>query len=231
MEYTISPTQSFSAVSPAIVRTTSKDVFWAFLTITATGMILVYAMQYLLISDELYFNSLTEKFTAERIQQSIEQSHRLAWVVYAIMPLSNLIRFGCVASCLSLGYFFLTNRWSFRPFLWVAIQAELVLLLPPLLKITWFLLVQPHYSLDDLQNFFPLSLASAVNYSALEAWLRYPSQVLSLFEVAYWFALAYGIKKVCSLPIGQSLRLVASSYGAAMVLWVTFTMFLVVSFI
>lgn len=230
MEYSVPTEQSFPTAPESGVRVTSKDVFWAFLAITLLGLGLIYAMQDLLVNDDLYFNSWAKKFTADTIQESIDRAHRWAWVVYTIIPVSNLIRFTCVAGCLALGYYFTTNRWAFKPFFWVAIQAELVLLVPILLKIIWFLGVHPQYHLEDLQNFYPLSLASVVDYSALAAWQRYPAQLLNLFELAYWFVLAYGIKQALSLPVSQALRLVASSYGAALVLWIAFVMFTVITF-
>ena len=210
-------------------NTYSGTVFWNFLAITLLAIALVYCMQELLINDELYYNSLAEKFTEERIQESINQAHHWAWLAFAILPVSNLIRFACVASCLSLGFFFSANKWTFKPFFWVAIQAELVLLLPLLLKIGWFSLVQPHYALVDLQNFFPLSLASVVDYAAVDVWLRYPLQVLSVFEIAYCFMLVYGVKKTLRLSNGQSVKLVTLSYGSAMTLWVAFIMFLTIN--
>lgn len=229
MEYSPSADQTLFRAPAAPVDISLKEVILAFAFITLAGIGLLYAMQGLLVNDELYFTSLAEKFTAERIQESVDQAHRWAWLLYTIVPVSNLIRFVVVASCLSIGYFFSTNKWSFRPFIWVAIQAELVLLLPILLKIAWFLFVQPHYQLDDLQNFSPLSLASLVDYNTTDAWLHYPLQIASVFEVAYWFALAYGIKKAFNLSITRALKLVACSYGTAMVLWVVFTMFLVIN--
>lgn len=210
--------------------TASTENSWLFFAvISAISLLLTFAGQHLLFSDELYFNALAEQMTYEQIQKTIAQSHEWAWLGYCIIPIFNLLKFILVASCITLGYYFEADRWVFKPFFRVAIQAELVLLLPSVIKLTWFLFVQPDYSLQDLQFFYPLSLLNLVEPTDVAPWLAYPLQLGNLFELAYWMVLAYGISEVIETPIPKAFGLVAASYGSGLLVWVVFIMFLTVN--
>ncbi|AUD07482.1 hypothetical protein CWM47_25515 [Spirosoma pollinicola] len=200
-----------------------------FLFITVISLFLAYAGQHLLLSDELYFNALAEQMTYEQIQKTIAQSHEWSWLGYCIVPLFNLLKFTLVASCISLGYYFAADRWVFKPFFQVAVQGELVLLLPAVVKLIWFLFVQTDYNLHELQFFFPLSLLNLVESTDIAPWLAYPLQIANLFELAYWLVLAYGIMQAIEMPMSRAFGLVAASYGSGLLVWVAFIMFLTVS--
>lgn len=201
----------------------------AFFGVTLVGLSLAFAWQYLLISDELYVNAFAEQMTFEQIQGVLDQSHRWSWLGYAILPVFNLLKFTLIAACLSLGYYFAADRWVFKPFFRLAIRAELVLLLPMLIKLLWFVFVRTDYSLSDLQFFYPLSLLNLTNPSELAPWLLYPTQLANLFELAYWFVLAYGVAQAIDVPMPRAFGLVAASYGTGLLVWVAFVMFLTVS--
>lgn len=95
------------------------------------------------------------------------------------------------------------------------------------------LLFQTNYTLEDLQYFYPLSALNIVGYKGLESWFIYPLQVLNLFELAYWLLLAYFIGKLAftekdkGKPMDLGFKIVASSYGSALLLWVVVVMFYV----
>ncbi len=186
--------------------------------------------QYLLTSDELYFNALQTQLSYERIEELISEGKKWGWLGYALVPVVFLIKFSLVSLCLGLGYYLTDNRFTFRPFFGAAIQAELVFLLPILLKMLWFLFVKTDYGLNDLSQFYPLSAANLFTVSALKPYLLFPLQTLNLFEVAYWLLLAYGITQETDLKFGRALGLVASSYGVGLLLWVVLVMFLLVSY-
>ena len=212
-------------------RNYNNHIRWSiFFFICSFAFVLQYAFQHLLLSDELYFNSLQTQLSYERIEEIISQGKEWGWVGYAIVPVIFLIKFSLVSLCLGLGYYLTDDRFTFRPFFSAAIQAELVFLLPILLKMLWFLFVKTDYDLNDLGQFYPLSAANLVNLSKLSPYLLFPLQTLNLFEVAYWLLLAYGITQETDLKFGRALGLVASSYGVGLLLWVVLVMFLLVSY-
>ena len=48
------------------------------------SLLLQAAFQYLLISDQLYFNALSEQLAYERIEELISQGKKWQWVGYAV---------------------------------------------------------------------------------------------------------------------------------------------------
>jgi predicted nucleic acid-binding Zn ribbon protein len=217
-----------------IVKSETFSLFesnWlSFLLISMLGLLLLAASQHLLVSDELYFNALSQQMTFEQIQEILDKNRRFAWLTYIILFLYNTLKFLLVGATLSLGYYLATDRWMFKPFFRICVKAELVLILPGLFKLIWFLFVQTDYTLSDLQIFFPLSLLNLFEPGAFEPYLIYPLQVLNLFEVAYWFALAYGVARVMNASLERGFGLVMASYGSGLALWIVFIMFLTISF-
>jgi hypothetical protein len=69
-----------------------------------------------------------------------------------------------------------------------------------------------------------------VGYKGLEAWFVYPFQVLNLFEIAYWLLLAYLLGKALQTHTDEGLKIVAASYGSALLLWVVAVMFFVLNY-
>lgn len=204
----------------------NRLVFAAFCSVTALFAV---ATKHLLIDEALYYNSFAEQLSYERIGQLIENERKWAWLGYALIPAVYLVKFSMVASCLWLAGFFANVKLPFGKAFGVALLAETVSLVPPLLKIGWFAFVHTDYTLADLQWFSPLSALGLFEREDLETYLAYPLQVLSVWEVAYWLLLAYGLGKALQKPLPDGLRLVAASYGPGLVLWVLLVVFLTVN--
>lgn len=190
----------------------------------------VFLSNYLLVSKDIYFNTFAEQLTYEQIESIINQGKKWEWVSYAILPILTLVKLTLVASCLSIGLYFFTNRFSFKSAFGIALDAEFVFLIPSLLKILWFAIIQTDYSLQDLQMFYPLSALHFFDYTDVQPWLIYPLQLLNLFEILYWVVLAKGISQLIERDFTKSVELVLASYGTGLLLWVAVVMFITVSF-
>ncbi|WP_300977543.1 hypothetical protein, partial [Flavobacterium sp.] len=143
------------------------------------------------------------------------------WLVYLIVPIGLLCKITFISSIVYIGAFlFIKKQITFKKLFNIVITAEFVFLLVPVFKIIWFYFFQTNYTLEDIQNFYPLSALNLVGYNGLEPWLIYPFQVLNLFELAYWLLLAYYIGKASETTMDHGLKIVASSYGSALLLWV-----------
>jgi len=185
----------------------------------------------LLISDTLYFNSLAEKFSYEQIQEALDEGKNWEWFGFAIIPIFYAIKCSLVAFCLSIGLFFVTDRFEFKKLFGMAAVAEFVFLIPVVGKLLWFLFVQTDYTLEDLQLFYPLSALSIFDYHAVQPWLLYPLQVLNVFELIYWVVLAFGVARVMpQRDVNRAIGVVASSYGTGLVIWVAVVMFLTLTY-
>lgn len=196
------------------------------------GLIFFFAYlgEYLLISDQLFFNSLGEQLSFEQIRSLIDQNKMWSWLNYVILPLVTSVKLLLVASCLGLGLFFESNKINFKQLFGVVLKAEFVFLIPTILKILWFAFVQTNYTLKDLQFFYPLSVLSFFDASTIESWLVYPFQLLNVFEVVYWLVLAKGVQKIIQKDFTLSFEIVLASYGTGLVLWVAIVMFITVSY-
>lgn len=98
------------------------------------------------------------------------------------------------------------------------INAEFIFLIPAAVKIFTFRWVYPDGSLLDWHKYYVLSALSLFEQVAAD-WY-YALQSLNLFEIAYWFILAYGISQHTKLSYDRSVRLIFLSYVPSLLIWV-----------
>jgi len=205
------------------------NLYFNFMFLCLISGLLIYLRNYLLISEDIYYQSLSERFTFERIRELIDDRKKWFWVNYISIPFILIIKFSLVSSSLWLGAFFFNRKVSFSDLFGVAMLAELISQVPPVLKIFWFFFIQTDYTLTDLQQFSPFSALSLFEEGTIQPYLVYPLHLLSVWEIGYWILLAYGLSRVIGNPLTKSLQIVAVSYGSGLLLWVVFGMYLSVS--
>jgi len=105
----------------------------------------------------------------------------------------------------------------------IVILSEFIFLLSAVLKIIWFLYAYPNGTLSDWHKTYIFSVLSLTGRVSAD-WY-YPLQTLNLFEMLYWFILAYGIFCNTSLTYDRSLRIVVFSYLPALFIWVATIVF------
>ena len=221
-----------------MVKKNSFTIF--FLCLTIFSFSLYFFSNELLNSNQLLYNSLAEKLTTSQIEIFITSHKKWQWLTYGTIPILLLIKTLTVATIIYIGSFFYSkNKITFKQLLNAVIKAEFVFLGVGVLKIIWFYFFQTSYTLEDLQYlqyFYPLSALNIVGYQGLESWFIYPLQVLNLFELAYWLLLAYFIGKLAftekdkGKPMDLGFKIVASSYGSALLLWVVVVMFFTLNY-
>ena len=180
---------------------------------------------------------LNENYTTSQVNMYFETKQKWQWFSYSIIPIFLLIKISIIASILYIGTFFYSKaKVTFKQLFNAVVKAEFVFLGVGVLKIVWFYFFQTSYTLEDLQYFYPLSALNIVGYKGLDAWFIYPLQVLNLFELAYWLLLAYFIGKMAftekdkGKPMDLGFKIVASSYGSALLLWVVVVMFFTLNY-
>src|SRR5690606_2346412 len=112
--------------------------------------------------------------------------------------------------------------------LWnIVLKAEFVFLLVGIIKIVWFYFFQINYTLESVQHFYPLSMLNVIGYENVKSWYIYPLQILNVFEIVYWVILALLIDTELNTSNIKNIgiKIVASSYGPALFLWVVGVMF------
>jgi hypothetical protein len=221
----------FSSMSwdRAVRQSNQINGFLIFVMICFLAVTIAFAGNYVLISDDLLFDFFDDQLAYERIIELIEQGKEWRWIGYAILPLYLLIKFLLVACCLTVGALLAGFNITFKELFRTCMIAELVFFIPSFIKLVWFGLFFTDYTLQDLQFFAPLSLINLIGRENVDVWLIYPLQLINVFELCYWFALAYILTRIAASNFSKMLGLVASSYGISLLLWVTFVIFITVS--
>jgi len=208
-----------------------------FILITLLSFFLGILSNSILKFEILFINSLSEILTQNQIEEYLNFKKKWQLLSYLIIPILLLIKMSIIASIIYIGAFFYSKaKVTFKQLFNAVVKAEFVFLGVGVLKIVWFYFFQTNYTLEDLQYFYPLSALNIVGYKSLDAWFIYPLQVLNLFELAYWLLLAYFIGKMAftekdkGKPMDLGFKIVASSYGSALLLWVVVVMFFTLNY-
>ncbi len=209
-----------------------KIVLYIFLNI-----FLLELLKELLKLVQLTYNKLTETLSFNQVEKILQFQKKINNWLYLVLPLLIIFKIFLISSVLYIGtFFFSKTKVTFKQLFNAVVKAEFVFLGVGVLKIIWFYFFQTNYTLEDLQYFYPLSALNIVGYKGLEAWFIYPLQVLNLFELAYWLLLSYFVGKLAfterdkGKPMDLGFKIVASSYGSALLLWVVVVMFFTLNY-
>jgi hypothetical protein len=213
-----------------LINTKSWDKTLFFVLLCALSGVMTYAAQSLLITDDLYFSFFGDQLSYDRISEIINFSRKWQWLSYAVIPFYYLMKMFMVSTCIYTGTIIAGPEISFTRIFQVALLGESIFLIPLILKLCWFLWVQPDYTLADIHSFYPLSALNLFDRESLDSWLLYPLQAMNLFEVLYFLALAYGLYLITKVSYINMLALVVCTYGTGLFIWMISIMFLTVTF-
>lgn len=169
----------------------------------------------LLGSEQLLYASLADQLTTEQIQEVIRMNNLWGWIYYLILPLILYLKIVLIATTLAIGIMFIDTKIKFSQLFNIVVKAEFIFLLPMAFKTAWFYFFKKEYTLEELQNYMPLSLESLFGYENFEPWFIYPLQTANLFEVAYWMILTILPAKLMQTTKSQAFAYVTGSYGVA----------------
>jgi hypothetical protein len=177
-----------------------------------------------ILTEVVYYRSLGEQLTAERIRDVLALQEQYAWIGYALTPLVLTVKMGYTALCLAVGavlagYDALTFTRTFK----AALAAEGVFLLAAALRTAWGLWVLDVQTLDDFSTFAPLSILAFFNADTLPQWALYPLQALNVFEFLYCLALGAILSWLWKRDLSRFDDLSAlalGAYGTGLLLWI-----------
>lgn len=207
-----------------------KKIISLFVILCILAISFNYYHQFILNLKELQINESLKKLTTKQVSQIILKAESIDKSNYLVIPAYILIKINLVAIILYLGAFIFNIKVKFKEILNITIRAEFVFLLPVLFEIIYFKFIRSDFTYYDVQYFSSLSLLSFTSYKNVEPWFIYPLQTLNFFELGYWLLLAYYIGKLSESTIYHGLKIVASSYGSALLLWVVIVMFFTLSY-
>lgn len=138
------------------------------------------------------------------------------------IPLVYLWKFTIIAFVIWIGCFMYGYRVTYAQCWGVVIGAEFIFIIPEILKILYFFVIETDPSYWDIGSFYPFSLMHFFDYYAIDKKWAYPLRALNLFEVVYWFALVSGIHHYARKQKKIVWFIVASSYILIFFLWLWF---------
>jgi len=210
----------------------SKGLLFIVALLSVFTFACIIAFKSLLNTDELVYNFYAEQLAQRQIEELLETQQKWAWIGYAIVPVIIVLRTSLVATCLSIGLFFydMEHKLKFNSFFRVALMGEFVLVLVGFVKLGYFLFIKTTYTLQDIQQYYPLSYTNFLDLNKIEPWLIYPLQTINLFEIAYFFVLVVGLQKLLSNSFSKSVEITAVSYVSGLLIWMGLVMFLTLNF-
>jgi len=199
-----------------------------FLSITLSYFIIIFLSSTFLSTDDLIVEHYSDLLSNDQLSQYLENKKEWWWISYSIIPIIILIRTSVVSFCLSVGLFLydIENKIQFKQFFRIALIGEFVLVFVGVFKLIYFYFFKTEVTLQELQQFYPLSYINFLDVENLEPWLVYPLQTVNLFEIMYFFVLVYGMHKLLKNNYWKSFEITAASYGTGLLIWLGLVMFL-----
>lgn len=209
---------------------TTKNIFY-FVVLIVLSLGIGLLSKELLNGDNLLIESLSNRYTIEQIEEIINFQKKWEFTWSILVPIVLLIKISIIAAILDAGCFLMEKKIKYGRLFAIVLICEFIFLLPIILKTIWFHFFQQDYTLEDLQYFYPFSALNIVGHEGLDIWWVYPLQTINVFEITYWIVLAYLLDKALKTPKKQNtgIKIVASSYGTGLLIWVIGIMFFTLS--
>jgi len=141
---------------------------------------------------------------------------------YLSIPVIYLFKFTIIAFFVWVGCFGFGYRVTYSECWHVVLVAEIIFILPELLKIFWFLYFETDPNYSEVKAFYPLSLINLVNFEQVGKQWHYPLKSINVFEVIYWFLLAVGIYIKSGKVYKQSLVIASFGYVLPFLFWLVY---------
>jgi hypothetical protein len=107
-------------------------------------------------------------------------------------------------------------------------QAEFVFLLLPLIRLLWFSFGDLS-SFDKISQFPTFSIIDIFDRDQLGKLVSYPLKLMNIFELMYILFLSYLLSLDIRSTFKLSLKIIISSYGLGLILWVVIVSFIMVN--
>jgi hypothetical protein len=199
---------------------TSKSFFSADKKLT---FFLLLLLTYLILYVKIVFiesETAAFEFLADRPEGGVLQA--IAALRFLSVPLIYLWKFTIIGFVVWVGCFMWGYRVTFGQCWAIAIVSEFIFLIPEVIKILWFFIVETDPSYDQIRSFYPLSLMNLFEYSEIDTRYAYPLRALSVFELTYWYLLISGVHFFARKEKNVAMYIVLSSYVLLFFFWLWF---------
>ena len=199
---------------------TSKSFFSADKKLT---FLLLVVATYLVLYIKIVFlenETAAFEFLADQPEGGVLQA--IAALRFLSVPLIYLWKFTVIGFVVWVGCFMWGYRVTYSQCWGIAIVSEFIFLIPEVIKIFWFFVIETDPTYYDIRAFYPLSLMNLFNYEDIDTRYAYPLRALSLFELGYWYLLITGVHFFARKEKNVAALIVLSSYVLMFFLWLWF---------
>ena len=183
----------------------------------------------IIISGNVYFNTYADRLGPGRISELINIRSKLEWIGYLLIPLLLLVKLFLITLSIEIGVILKEYKLSIKQIFHVVLIAESVFIIAQVIR-NISLLILDFNTLNDIYNFYPLSILNLVNADSVNTWLIYPLKLANVFTITYFFVLAHGLSFILKKKPVKMLSFSISTYGLCLLIWVMLIMFLNVYF-
>ncbi len=138
---------------------------------------------------------------------------------YFSIPVIYIVKFTFIAFLIWVGCFAFGYRVTYTNCWHIVMVSEIVFVIPEILKILWFFLVETDPIYAEVKAFYPLSLMNFFNFETLADKWHYPLKSLNVFEIVYWFFLIAGIYVKSQKVYKQSVIIGIFGYIIPYLIW------------
>lgn len=160
------------------------------------------------------------EFLADKPEGGVLQV--IAALRFISVPIIYLWKFTVIGFIVWVGCFMWGYRVTYAQCWGVAIVSEFIFLVPEIIKIFWFFVVDTDPTYDEARSFYPLSLMNLFDYYEIDRRYAYPLRALSVFELIYWYLLITGVHFFAHKKKDIAMFIVLSSYVLFFFLWLWF---------
>ena len=209
-----------------INRSDKRILFIAFSLILIINALV---LNRVIITDRIYFNTYADQLEHDRINTLIRYRKSLEWIGYLLIPLILAAKLFIVSISIQIGLILINYKTSIKIIFQVVLISESVIILAQIIRIGTLYLLDFN-TLDDIFNFYPLSVMNIVSTGNVHKWFIYPLKMANMFIITYFLVLTYGLSVVLKRKPLKMLLFTLGTYGLCLSLWIMIVMFINIYF-
>ena len=188
-------------------------------------VLFTFATNLFLLTDSLYYSSLSEQYTTEQIRKILDIRDSWKYVGYFFIPLTIIIRVLYSSFCLFLGDLFQESHWGFKKIFNISLKADVAFCFSVISNFYYYAFSENYEKIEDLSvNYF--SLLRIAGKENIPTWLVFAFNSLNIFELIYIFLLIIFIHLSFKISYLKSSAFALLTYGIGNYLYIVAITFL-----
>jgi hypothetical protein len=181
-----------------------------------------------ILTDQVYYNSLGEQLTTERIKVYLDAQKNYMWIQYAAIPFGIVFQAFLITMCLNVGALLEDYKISFKQLFGLVIKAMIIFGISRILFVIFGLFTDVS-TIDDIANINYMSVLTLIGPANVPKWATYAFSTLNVYELLFITLVVLGLKKMMPVPLENRISFVFLTYGTGLVCWVLLITYLMIS--